>query len=361
MVGVLGRTGTGVGVLVGGIGVGVLVGSIGVGVLVGVAVGVPVGAGVGVLVGIGVGVLVGVGGGVLVGVGGGVLVGIAVGVLVGVAVGVLVGIGVGVLVGVAVGVETGVEVGEGAMASTVDRTLAAMVASASGVEVGDGEGTAIATAACTGASMSGVGSGGRKQAATQKSMAAIRTRSVIAGPSFIWRMVYLRDDLIQHASGNSDCRAEKFGVSGLIIRLSRDETLRHSCARRGTAHRPLPPRLLRTPLGCCVMLRHKRLTAIMVSTRDGDRRSCVRLLTAAGMRRGAMPRGPNGERRPADTNACAVMVAKIATGQIEEGLPSGRRRGGLKGGPARAAALSPQRRSEIARQANAARRRRENK
>ena len=31
-----------------------------------------------------------------------------------------------------------------------------------------------------------------------------------------------------------------------------------------------------------------------------------------------MPRGPNGERRPADVNACAVMVAKIATGEIEE-------------------------------------------
>lgn len=33
-----------------------------------------------------------------------------------------------------------------------------------------------------------------------------------------------------------------------------------------------------------------------------------------------MPRGPRGEKRPADTIGCAVMVAKIATGEIEEDL-----------------------------------------
>ena len=33
-----------------------------------------------------------------------------------------------------------------------------------------------------------------------------------------------------------------------------------------------------------------------------------------------MPRGPRGEKRPADTIGCAVMVAKIATGEIEEHL-----------------------------------------
>jgi len=31
-----------------------------------------------------------------------------------------------------------------------------------------------------------------------------------------------------------------------------------------------------------------------------------------------MPRGPRGEKRPADTNAAAVMIAKIATGEIED-------------------------------------------
>ena len=62
-----------------------------------------------------------------------------------------------------------------------------------------------------------------------------------------------------------------------------------------------------------------------------------------------MPRGPNGERRPADTNACAVKVAKIATGEIEEDLPSeARRNGGLIGGQKRAEGLTPERRREIA-------------
>ena len=35
-----------------------------------------------------------------------------------------------------------------------------------------------------------------------------------------------------------------------------------------------------------------------------------------------MPRGPKGEWRPADVVGCAVHVMKIATGEIEEVLPS---------------------------------------
>ena len=31
-----------------------------------------------------------------------------------------------------------------------------------------------------------------------------------------------------------------------------------------------------------------------------------------------MPRIPNGERRPANSNSCAVMVAKLLTGELEE-------------------------------------------
>ena len=31
-----------------------------------------------------------------------------------------------------------------------------------------------------------------------------------------------------------------------------------------------------------------------------------------------MPRGPNGEYRPSDAVGCAVMVAKIATREIED-------------------------------------------
>jgi hypothetical protein len=62
-----------------------------------------------------------------------------------------------------------------------------------------------------------------------------------------------------------------------------------------------------------------------------------------------MPKGPKGEKRPADTNACAVMVARIATGETEEApiVTGGRKVGGL----ARARALSPERRKEVAQKA----------
>jgi hypothetical protein len=31
-----------------------------------------------------------------------------------------------------------------------------------------------------------------------------------------------------------------------------------------------------------------------------------------------MPKGPNGEKRPADAVGLAVLIAKIATGEVEE-------------------------------------------
>ena len=68
-----------------------------------------------------------------------------------------------------------------------------------------------------------------------------------------------------------------------------------------------------------------------------------------------MPRGPQGQKRPADTNANAVHVMKIATGEIEEELPSARRNGGLVGGQARAEALTSEERSKIAKKAAQAR------
>ena len=68
-----------------------------------------------------------------------------------------------------------------------------------------------------------------------------------------------------------------------------------------------------------------------------------------------MPRGPRGEKRPGDVVGCAVKVMKIATGEIEEELPSKTRNGGLKGGKARAEALTPERRSEIGKAAARAR------
>lgn len=73
-----------------------------------------------------------------------------------------------------------------------------------------------------------------------------------------------------------------------------------------------------------------------------------------------MPTGPRGEKRPADVVGCAVMVAKIATGEIEEELQpepahsEARRKAGKQGGKARAEALTPAQRSEMAtRAANA--------
>lgn len=64
-----------------------------------------------------------------------------------------------------------------------------------------------------------------------------------------------------------------------------------------------------------------------------------------------MPKGPNGERRPAGSIECACMVARIATGDIEDNRKSGRVRSGVAGGQARAENLSRDQRSEIARSA----------
>jgi hypothetical protein len=71
-----------------------------------------------------------------------------------------------------------------------------------------------------------------------------------------------------------------------------------------------------------------------------------------------MPKGPRGEKRPADAVGAAIMVARIATGEVEderEELASAAAQLGRKGGKARAAAMSPKRRSEIARTAAARR------
>ena len=63
-----------------------------------------------------------------------------------------------------------------------------------------------------------------------------------------------------------------------------------------------------------------------------------------------MPRGPNGEKRPADVVGCAVTVAKIATGELEEELPKNRE-AKVNGGKARVTSLTPEKRSELARKA----------
>ena len=69
-----------------------------------------------------------------------------------------------------------------------------------------------------------------------------------------------------------------------------------------------------------------------------------------------MPTGPQGQKRPADVVGCAVMVGKIATGEIEEPpVNQAKRAGGIKGGTARSKALTKERRKEIAQKAAAAR------
>ncbi len=68
-----------------------------------------------------------------------------------------------------------------------------------------------------------------------------------------------------------------------------------------------------------------------------------------------MPRGPKGEKRPADVVGAAVKVMQIATGEIEETTDDGKNKAavelGRKGGKARAAKMTPEQRSEIARKA----------
>jgi hypothetical protein len=76
-----------------------------------------------------------------------------------------------------------------------------------------------------------------------------------------------------------------------------------------------------------------------------------------------MPRGPEGERRPTDMIGNAVHVMRIATGQIEDEIPTPESEGkdpaavalGRRGGKARAEGMSAKRRKEIARRAAKAR------
>ena len=69
-----------------------------------------------------------------------------------------------------------------------------------------------------------------------------------------------------------------------------------------------------------------------------------------------MPNGPQGQKRPADAISRAVMVARIATGELEDDVSDVcLSRVGVNGGRARSEALSPERRIEIAKAAANAR------
>ncbi|TMI99194.1 MAG: RNA-binding protein [Alphaproteobacteria bacterium] len=75
-----------------------------------------------------------------------------------------------------------------------------------------------------------------------------------------------------------------------------------------------------------------------------------------------MPRGPKGEKRPADVIGNAVCVMRIATGEEAETLKPKNaaavargKSGGIKGGPARAAKLTQAEKTRIAKKAARAR------
>ena len=74
-----------------------------------------------------------------------------------------------------------------------------------------------------------------------------------------------------------------------------------------------------------------------------------------------MSKGPRGENRPADVIGAAVKVMRIATGEEtdlpppDDGKDPAAVSMGRKGGTARAAAMTPERRAEVAREAAAKR------
>ena len=72
-----------------------------------------------------------------------------------------------------------------------------------------------------------------------------------------------------------------------------------------------------------------------------------------------MAKGPKGEKRAADLNRRAFDIVRIASGEAQESAPASAseraRKGGLKGGKARAAKLTDRQRAEIAHAAAQAR------
>ncbi len=65
-----------------------------------------------------------------------------------------------------------------------------------------------------------------------------------------------------------------------------------------------------------------------------------------------MPKGPQGQKRKADVIGNAVLIGRIATGEVEESLGKPKK---AKGAKARATKLTDQQRAEISREAANAR------
>jgi hypothetical protein len=72
-----------------------------------------------------------------------------------------------------------------------------------------------------------------------------------------------------------------------------------------------------------------------------------------------MPKGPRGEKRPGDVIGAAIKVARIATGEEADDIPTPESEGkdpaavsmGKRGGKARAEKLTAEQRAEIAKRA----------
>src|SRR5882762_6635909 len=88
-----------------------------------------------------------------------------------------------------------------------------------------------------------------------------------------------------------------------------------------------------------------RLEDCMLIGKHRDRLGCI-----------FMTRGPKGEKRPADAIGNAIMIGRIATGEIEDittedGKNAAAVALGRMGGNARAAGMSAKKRKEIAKKA----------
>jgi hypothetical protein len=71
-----------------------------------------------------------------------------------------------------------------------------------------------------------------------------------------------------------------------------------------------------------------------------------------------MPKGPQGQKRPADAVGLAVLIGRIATGEAEDerdDVKSAAAQLGSLGGKKRAETMTSERRAEIARKAAAKR------
>lgn len=73
-----------------------------------------------------------------------------------------------------------------------------------------------------------------------------------------------------------------------------------------------------------------------------------------------MPTGPKGQKRPADVVSNAVHVMRVLTGEAvdtpaDDGKDPNAKALGKKGGAARAAKMTPERRAQIAKKAAATR------